>query len=64
MPARVAKLADARDLKSRVLKGTYRFNSDPGHQLEPDPSAGLGISPAGLGRPAKRLNLIVAATLS
>jgi len=52
------------DLKSRVLKGTYRFNSDPGHQLEPDPSAGLGISPAGLGRPAKRLNLIVAATLS
>src|SRR5438128_2959112 len=31
-PARVAKLADARDLKSRVPKGTYRFNSDPGHQ--------------------------------
>src|SRR5712691_8098563 len=30
--ARVAKLADARDLKSRVPKGTYRFNSDPGHQ--------------------------------
>jgi hypothetical protein len=29
--ARVAKLADARDLKSRVPKGTYRFNSDPGH---------------------------------
>src|SRR6266700_645947 len=30
--ARVAKLADARDLKSRVPKGTYRFNSGPGHQ--------------------------------
>src|SRR5205807_7837446 len=29
--ARVAKLADARDLKSRVPKGTYRFNSGPGH---------------------------------
>jgi hypothetical protein len=31
--ARVAKLADARDLKSRVPKGTYRFDSDPGHQV-------------------------------
>src|SRR5438067_8045942 len=31
-PARVAKLADARDLKSRVPKGTYRFDSGPGHQ--------------------------------
>ena len=30
--ARVAKLADARDLKSRVPSGTYRFDSDPGHQ--------------------------------
>jgi hypothetical protein len=30
-PARVAKLADARDLKSRVSKETYRFNSGPGH---------------------------------
>src|SRR5437879_13844478 len=30
--ARVAKLADARDLKSRVPKGTYRFDSGPGHQ--------------------------------
>jgi hypothetical protein len=30
----VAKLADARDLKSRVPKGTYRFNSGPGHQLQ------------------------------
>jgi hypothetical protein len=30
--ARVAKLADARDLKSRVLNRTYRFNSGPGHQ--------------------------------
>ncbi len=33
--ARVAKLADARDLKSRVPKGTYRFNSGPGHHLTP-----------------------------
>ena len=33
--ARVAKLADARDLKSRVSKETYRFNSDPGHHLKP-----------------------------
>ena len=31
--ARVAKLADARDLKSRVARGTYRFNSGPGHQI-------------------------------
>ena len=31
--ARVAKLADARDLKSRVLNRTYRFNSGPGHHL-------------------------------
>ena len=31
--ARVAKLADARDLKSRVPKGTYRFDSGPGHQV-------------------------------
>src|SRR5213080_2348249 len=30
--ARVAKLADARDLKSRVPKGTYRFDYGPGHQ--------------------------------
>ncbi len=29
--ARVAKLADARDLKSRVSKETYRFKSGPGH---------------------------------
>ena len=29
--ARVAKLADARDLKSRVSKETYRFDSGPGH---------------------------------
>ena len=26
-----AKLADAADLKSRVSKETYRFNSGPGH---------------------------------
>ena len=32
--ARVAKLADARDLKSRVPKGTYRFDSGPGHHGE------------------------------
>src|SRR5215472_14119539 len=32
-PARVAKLADARDLKSRAPKGAYRFNSGPGHHL-------------------------------
>ena len=31
--ARVAKLADARDLKSRVSKETYRFDSGPGHHL-------------------------------
>src|SRR5438477_13064965 len=35
MYARVAKLADARDLKSRVLNRTYRFNSGPGHHLNP-----------------------------
>ena len=29
--ARVAKLADARDLKSRDSKESYRFDSDPGH---------------------------------
>ncbi len=34
LPARVAKLADARDLKSRVSKETYRFNSDPGHHSQ------------------------------
>ena len=34
LPARVAKLADARDLKSRVSKETYRFNSGPGHHLD------------------------------
>jgi hypothetical protein len=33
LPARVAKLADARDLKSRVSKETYRFNSGPGHHI-------------------------------
>jgi hypothetical protein len=31
--ARVAKLADARDLKSRDSKESYRFDSDPGHQI-------------------------------
>ena len=46
--ARVAKLADARDLKSRVLKRTYRFNSDPGHQQQNRSLGSLGISAAGL----------------
>src|SRR5215475_12050035 len=46
--ARVAKLADARDLKSRAPKRAYRFDSDPGHQhIVGDPSTALGISPAG-----------------
>jgi hypothetical protein len=40
--ARVAKLADARDLKSRVSKETYRFDSDPGHQPNPFTVAQLG----------------------
>ena len=31
--ARVAKLADARDLKSRGAKAPYRFDSDPGHHV-------------------------------
>ena len=53
-PARVAKLADARDLKSRVPKGTYRFDSGPGHQVEflGDPSLRFGISAARLRRRA------------
>ena len=56
--ARVAKLADARDLKSRVPKGTYRFDSGPGHQAEnlEIPSSALGISRAAQ-TPPKRLNL-------
>jgi hypothetical protein len=37
--ARVAKLADARDLKSRVPKGTCRFNSGPGHHVCRFPNA-------------------------
>ena len=28
----MAKLADARDLKSRAPKGAWRFDSAPGHQ--------------------------------
>jgi hypothetical protein len=32
-PARVAKLADARDLKSRGAKAPYRFDSGPGHHV-------------------------------
>ena len=42
--ARVAKLADARDLKSRVPKGTYRFDSDPGHHLTLA-SAAISVQP-------------------
>jgi hypothetical protein len=37
--ARVAKLADARDLKSRAPKGACRFNSGPGHHFREDPSS-------------------------
>ena len=61
--ARVAKLADARDLKSRDSKESYRFDSDPGHQeaYTADPSAALGISPAGSdARKAAQLRLAVA----
>ena len=47
-PARVAKLADARDLKSRVPKGTYRFDSGPGHNDGFGILAALGISVAAL----------------
>src|SRR5271169_2827115 len=61
-PARVAKLADARDLKSRVLNGTCRFNSGPGHQ-QPDPSTPARYARVRSGfrhaaqTPRKRLNL-------
>src|SRR6266550_3151664 len=59
-PARVAKLADARDLKSRVPKGTYRFDSGPGHQVSfeiPRCASGFRLrAPAAL-TPAKHLNL-------
>ena len=41
LPARVAKLADARDLKSRVPKGTCRFNSGPGHHPHRDSACSL-----------------------
>src|SRR5437879_10007570 len=34
--ARVAKLADARDLKSRAPKRAYRFDSGPGHHSNLD----------------------------
>ena len=58
--ARVAKLADARDLKSRVPKGTYRFDSGPGHQVSfeiPRCASGFRLrAPAAL-TPAKHLNL-------
>jgi len=46
--------ANRLNLKSRVPKGTYRFNSGPGHQAvwrghpcRRDPSTALGISAAG-----------------
>ena len=58
--ARVAKLADARDLKSRVPRGTYRFDSGPGHQVSfeiPRCASGFRLrAPAAL-TPAKHLNL-------
>ena len=41
--ARVAKLADARDLKSRGPKGPCRFKSGPGHQIL-DPSTSLRLA--------------------
>src|ERR1700720_281265 len=43
--ARVAKLADARDLKSRVSKETYRFDSDPGHHSTHSTSTTLADYP-------------------
>ena len=50
LPARVAKLADARDLKSRVSKETYRFNSGPGHHLTlAVPVTSLHLRAAGFG---------------
>ena len=40
--ARVAKLADARDLKSRVPNGTCGFDSRPGHQPRFDLPLAMG----------------------
>jgi hypothetical protein len=44
--ARVAKLADARDLKSRVPNGTCGFDSRPGHQINSILFISLAIQPA------------------
>src|SRR3990172_776563 len=48
--ARVAELADARDLKSRGLYGPWGFDSPPGHQLfqvlTAVPSAAWGVKKA------------------
>jgi hypothetical protein len=41
--ARVAKLADARDLKSRGVKAPCGFDSRPGHQILPGPSLRSGF---------------------
>src|SRR5437868_12779350 len=54
--ARVAKLADARDLKSRAPKGACRFNSGPGHHFPADPSLRSGFRRAAQ-TPRNRLNL-------
>ncbi len=51
--ARVAKLADARDLKSRAPKGACRFNSGPGHQRLW--AAGLGLQVSGSQAASSRL---------
>jgi hypothetical protein len=37
----VAELVDAKDLKSFVPKGTYRFDSGPGHSFFPTTSSGF-----------------------
>ena len=42
--ARVAKLADARDLKSRAPKGAWRFDSAPGHQHSVTPTHEPAVS--------------------
>ena len=47
--ARVAKLADARDLKSRDSKESYRFDSDPGHQITNVYAGQTTLRPLGLG---------------
>ena len=53
--ARVAKLADARDLKSRGAKAPYRFDSDPGHQ---SPQCGAGTDSPYLLRCSVAISLV------